>query len=453
MAIDYDSGTGLFDVIGAYAKTIENIRENFADMIETRFGTHLTKRGTTQREPASVLLANLETHEEAVETVIRGIMDAASADIIKTVNTNTPLPSLDIETALKKLYDTMTTDAETLTHSNAGSSTAYGGSNTGTGKLVVSLTDGEAVPLHHVFGEDIVFECVNDAQEGGTAKSGQEHFRVRGEASVPRTHRDWPAGSGTDLTIVSASGAQSHGYEPGANILVNGNFEIFSTANIPDKWAVVTGTPGTNFGENANSFRGSKGFAFIGDGATLSSVRQAFASDTAGTPRSLKPNTRYAMGFWCRVVGSAATTGVLRLSVKDGGGTIIDSTNAYVSLTLSTVSSSYAQSTVTFRTGADVSSTLYLTLELTTALDSGKTVVVDDVVVCEMVELYTGGPLVALFSGGTDWVIDDTITLTVTQNNDDADLMQEVDRLVGLRERGLTLPGAGAGTISNSLIA
>jgi len=451
MALDYDSGTGLFDVLGSYAKTAKDIRNNHQDAIETRFAAHTTKRASGQRGPSSALLAALGTHVDLAGQTVSAVMAAAVQDVIDTVHAEEPLKEKTIAEALRVLFDEMTADAETITHSAPGSSTTYGSGNTGNGKLIASLTDTDGNTLHHVFTETIRLEVVEDAQEAGGQSSGGELWRVRGAAHVDRSHPDWPAGSGLDIYLTTGNGAQWGSRNAGQNIIANGNFESF-TSNLPDKWVAAVGTAGTHFGSVATPHRGSTGLRFIGDGATLAQVTHALGSD-AGSPRTLKPNTRYAIGCWFRNNGTAPAAGALRVSVKTSGGTILDSSAAAVTYDGPTSSGTYSFSSTTFKTGDQVSTGLLVVAEETTAISAGRSLYVDELVICEMIELYAGGPMVALVAGSTDWVVGDFVNLAVTNNNGESSLMLEVDRLLGLRENGYTLPGAGSGTISDGLIA
>jgi hypothetical protein len=111
-----------------------------------------------------------------------------------------------------------------------------------------------------------------------------------------------------------------------------------------------------------------------------------------------------------------------------------------------------AKNTV-FRLPDPVPATVKIRVRLSTALSSGSSIFIDHLALTPATQLYTGGPYAAIFSGATDFEIDDKWSLTVT--NAQAGAFQTLfDRLFDMRSKGLLLPSAtgAAETIDDALI-
>lgn len=100
-----------------------------------------------------------------------------------------------------------------------------------------------------------------------------------------------------------------------------------------------------------------------------------------------------------------------------------------------------------FRTPADMPTSVYFRLRAITPVSNGTSVFFDEFCLVPMVELYAGGLSAALFTGPTYWSINDTLTLTVT--NDRAGAMNEwMNRIFGLRISRLLMPTNRSGAES-----
>lgn len=451
MAITYDGGTGLFDVLGGYAKTALDVRDDYQAALETRLELHLTLRAAGAQQPAAALLAKLEAYQAGAGLLLADLEDAGYAEIQAALEADTGAVDTTKAGLLDGLRLAMERDSETLTRTAGTATPTADAGNTGTGKLVASVYDGDGNALQFMQAETIVVECVVDGQQDGAALAGGELWRVRGEPGRPRSSPLWGTGSGAVGTMRTASADRDCGTDRGMNILRNADYEVFSS-NLPLTWSKAAGTAGVHIASSATANRGALALAFTGDGTTNPAVRQQLGAATQ-TPRTLKPRTRYAIGGWVRHGGAAPATGTVRLRIADSGGTTLDSGNAAATLNAATASGTYQFFSATFSTGDDVPATVYLYAETSSALDSGKTVLLDDVVVQEMVQAYPGGPMLALFAGDTDFVVGDRWTVAVANGNTTANLCYALDYLLGCREHGVQLPGAGSGTISDGVLA
>lgn len=459
MAITYTGGTGLFDKLGAIFGEIEDIfgyttamRSSVETTIQGKYADADTEFMAPLMESVTPYNHELKIQQPLRESIKR-LIEAAQRTMIWIVHEDgNNLPAWTVYEGVYELITQMTTDAASVNASAVGSSTAAGGSNTGTGSLIVRTKDNESKTCEYLRAEDVTFVCVRDGQ-ATTSILGAEVFEIKGEAAVDSSHPDWPQGSGMRGTITVASGTQEQGNQAGVNMLVNGDFEDF-TANAPDKWTIETGVAGTDVTSTSTALRGSTALEFAGDGSTKSAISQTFGNATSFTGARLKPRTSYAVSCWVRDDGSAPAAGVLRVSLKNAAGTILDSTNAFVSVDLTAVGSTYAVKSFTMATGNDVSAdnAVEIWIELTTALTNSRSVYIDEVVVQEMTRPQPGGPAFAMVAGGTNFNVKDIITATMT--NTLGKMQQYADICFDMYGMGLVLPSNAAGgeTIGDALV-
>jgi polyphosphate kinase len=105
-----------------------------------------------------------------------------------------------------------------------------------------------------------------------------------------------------------------------------------------------------------------------------------------------------------------------------------------------------------FRTPRYMPPRVYLRLKLTTALSSGTSLFLDEVILAAMTELYAGGPLMAAFTGAKNFRVGDTAEITVL-NNREGELHEWLHRLLNLGGSRILFPVASPGTFDDTLIA
>jgi hypothetical protein len=378
----------------------------------------------------------------------------------KQVHRDVTLVDYTVEGALKELITQMSgsgglyspdndVDASTVSATRTAAS-----ANTGDGNLVVSVlrTDGRTNEL--ALAETLEALCDSDSQEGGTARN--ETWTVKGEpvASDPLKW-DAPDGSGASATLTCVDATQDNA---GGNLLTNSDFEDW-TSNVPDNWTLLVGTAGTTIDDETVTIYdtdGTKSLEIIGDaGGTLTAIAQTFDSSD-GTEAELEPNTVYQINFWCKKSASLAA-GTLQIGLVDGSNNAINddagTANTY-SLANGSITTSWVAYSYTFLTPRVLPTTIKLRVRVSVALTDGESVYIDNLAMAEATELYTGGPWVSIFSGLTDYVIGDKITIAVS-NNYAGTIQTYFDRVFGMRELGLQLPSdtAGTETIADSLFS
>jgi hypothetical protein len=362
------------------------------------------------------------------------------------------LPRKDLESALLYLIRDMDAAVASVNlNTSSVGSPALGAGNTGTGKLVVSveptnLPTPNVATMSNVRNEKLEVRCIQDAQ-GQAILRGAETFEIRGLAAYDNLDRRFPAGSGVRQSISCVSASIDAG-GVGQNMLRNTDFENFTTANVADYWTTVTGTAGTHFGQETTTFlRGASAFKMIGDGTVLAEVRQQLGS-TAGTPAQIQAGRLYCLAVWIRhSTGSGA--GNVRIQLENAAGTAISGTTID---TTSAVGTSFTHKTIVFRAPNVLPSTVYVSIEQSTALAVAGIMYMDELCLVEMVQIAPGGCAITMFAGATDWVIDDRIS--VKTDNDGLGLfVVYFDIAFNMYEKGLFLPQAASETINDNLIS
>ena len=457
MALTLTGSGGVFTRLGKIFGMMSDVRTHMSD-IETEIADVQGAYSAAD----SWMVASLVAAKEARIAQAGGVMNDLRAIAIDTLvemcwadsqtGLSGILPRKDLESALLYLIRDMDTAVASVNlNTSSVGSPALGAGNTGTGKLVVSveptnLPTPNVATMSNVRNEKLEVRCIQDAQ-GQAILRGAETFEIRGLAAYDNLDRRFPAGSGVRQSISCVSASIDAG-GVGQNMLRNTDFENFTTANVADYWTTVTGTAGTHFGQETTTYlRGASGFKMIGDGTVLAEVRQQLGS-TAGTPAQIQAGRLYCLAVWIRhSTGSGA--GNVRIQLENAAGTAISGTNID---TTSAVGTSFTHKTIVFRAPNVLPSTVYVSIEQSTALAAAGVMYIDELCLVEMVQIAPGGCAITMFAGATDWVIDDRIS--VKTDNDGLGLfVVYFDIAFNMYEKGLFLPQAASETINDNLIS
>ena len=416
MALTLTGSGGVFTRLGKIFGMMSDVRTHMSD-IETEIADVQGAYSAAD----SWMVASLVASKEARIAQAGGVMNDLRAIAIDTLvemcwadsqtGLSGILPRKDLESALLYLIRDMDAAVASVNlNTSSVGSPALGAGNTGTGKLVVSveptnLPTPNVATMSNVRNEKLEVRCIQDAQ-GQAILRGAETFEIRGLAAYDNLDRRFPAGSGVRQSISCVSASIDAG-GVGQNMLRNTDFENFTTANVADYWTTVTGTAGTHFGQETTTYlRGASGFKMIGDGTVLAEVRQQLGS-TAGTPAQIQAGRLYCLAVWIRhSTGSGA--GNVRIQLENAAGTAISGTTID---TTSAVGTSFTHKTIVFRAPNVLPSTVYVSIEQSTALAAAGVMYIDELCLVEMVQIAPGGCAITMFAGATDWVIDDRISV------------------------------------------
>lgn len=204
----------------------------------------------------------------------------------------------------------------------------------------------------------------------------------------------------------------------------------------------------TSTAGSAHVMRGARAVEFDSDASQLT---------TLNIPVSLAALTQYCFNSFMKT-DSVPAAGVLSVDLVDGiGGTVLnDAAGTANSFTIAAngLTTSFVAKTGVFRTPAAMPAQVYLRIRISTAVSNTSSVFIDEAYLGLMEEAYPGGPALAVFDGGTAWLVDDRITASIT-NGREGLLHEWCDRVLGLRESGLIFPTVtdNSETQADSLVA
>jgi hypothetical protein len=460
MALTYDGSNGLFTRLGKLFGLAEAVRAHQSD-VKTRIAAIQAEYSSADAYMLGDLVGRMESRIAAAGLIVSDVEDAAVQTLIEMcyadagVSTRSVMPSKDQRSALLYLIREMGLDIESVDGTTVTkASVSVGSGNTGNGTLLftelppLALASG-VIQFPNIRTERVEIRCIADAQSK-EIPSGSELFEVRGQTAFDNLDYRFPAGSGAAYVMPCLNPSLDTGVRYG-NLLRNSAFTTYATtANLPDYWATVTGTPGTHFAQEASvTYRGGSAFKMIGDGATLAKIRQQFNSET-GTGNTIGSDRLYVLAVAARV-NASASSGTVRVSLQDGSGTVV--TGATLSITTG-VGTTYAWQSVFFRAPLALPSAVYAAVEQTVAINSGGIMYLDELVLAEVRQLAPGGQGVVVLPGSTDWAVNDHLRL-VSTNNAEGEFNTEFDRFFDMYGKGLLLPAntAGSETILDSLIS
>lgn len=442
MTVPLLTASGLFTRLGGMIGGINETNSARGATLQARLNTIAAGYNTAQQDQRDALYGSGESQRSVSAAWISYLQSLAQSVTVKMAYDDAKIAPVDLQTALVKIIQQMTTNSESLNRATVTASVSAFGSNVGSGACIASLVRGDGLTQRMVFAEALRGACTTDSYSGG-ATEGLETFTFLGEpATVSEFDYLWPLGSGTSTTVTATDDSDG--------LLTNGNWETWTVTNEPDDWIISVGTPGTTISRGSSPYTGTFDLQFTGDGAQLTKIYQTV---------DLTTETVYAVSCWVKV-SSVPAAGVLRLSLHNGTAVINDSQgNANsITLALTAATTSYVNLSGFFRLPSVLPSTVRFQLELTTALTNTVSMHLDRLAMVAATQLYAGGPFVAIFSGATAFAgqtvqtTGDYFTLTVANNLTTTSFVRSLDRIFGLRTLGLQFPDSATATISDGLI-
>ncbi len=430
-----------FNRLGKLAGELQDTSQHQTAMHDSVYGASGISSQYTDadRHQIANVIGNVDTRIAAFKAFKEDLRDDAHTTVIDEMNSLDPLVRLHQDDALRELIEQMLTAGSTISEPTVSSgSVSYGAGNTGTAVVVMSVTGWEGEQsdlLHSVRAETIRFEVETDAQTG-MVESGRELWRMTGEASLDNLDRLWAAGSGINRLIAQVHAGIDETEGPGGNLVVNGSFEAF-TSNKPDNWVNLAPTGGgTDYQQSSDSFRGDSSLEILGLGGGVRDLLEQNFNKVGESIARLKPNTKYLLSFWIKDGTTAPTVGTLRFTIRDNADTGYLSSIVTVDLNLQ-VSGSWQHKFVVWETPENLLGTNRILIDLTTDMQSGASVVIDELLMTEMHRdpARLGSPSAAIIAGETDSVVADTASVAITRTG--GVLLLLMDLAYGMHESGI----------------
>jgi len=485
MAITYDGTGGLFTRLGKIFQ-LKKVLNTFKSTIRTETDDISATFTDATAWQVSGLTSNRETFDGFFNTFDSLIDTAAHRVLIEAVGDGLDLQPASTQAALKLLIEDMrTTSTKTVGGSSVTQTVHVDDSTVSTTVAEISKTTNAGVmiatalmPMNQLGTsaqknhqnakvETLRVECVSDESNGRQA--GNEVFVALGKKAVSPRNYEYPQGSSssTRITVTSAGTTTPQKTKTGTNILSNSGFDNTTAAATFPNWTADSSRASGSFSQGgapdssnpiermAVNFSpdGTYGIAFNGDGNEKHRIYQQFGT-AKGTMGRVKPLRTYIFSVNIRAHADSGTIsgGVLKFSLTDASYNAITTATTSHDLSSDNLAATWERVTGVWQTDADsITNDSRFTVEFTTALTDNKTLIMDELVLAEAVQLYPGGPSVLIVRGSADFRNQDRLTLAVA-NNLAGEMQNFFDQCFGTCQMNLNLPVAGTNRINDNLI-
>ncbi len=404
MAIDFDSGTGLFDRLGRIGYVYQVVSDFFAgasaNQLEKEVNDILAEYDGASNIVRSAVEGVLESKTRFQLDPERFLLDlqgAAESTLIEMAHADNPLQEKTLERALAELIRQMKAANKTVDANEPSATITASAGNDGTLAIVCSLTGPQGQRLEYVFPEDITLTCTVASGQTGTLEAYGETSAAPSGQSV-----FWPDGSSaaTSFNVIDPS---LDGF------LVNGDFESWAAG------AIVTWTPvvGTFNEETTIKQFGAKCAKVTGNGSTLHQIMQPVTT-------LVEAQTVYVATIALRL-SSVPAAGILVLDLFDGTSVINDDAgNAQtfsIPLTSGVSTSQFTTFATTFRLPSPLPDSVFFRVRFSTALSNTVTLYLDSCSFgAQAIQLYDGGPFIAAVSTWDKLAIGDNWNIAIAND-------------------------------------
>lgn len=473
MAVTLTGTGGLFTRLGKTYGEVIRVNAFRGSSLTTAVDGIQGQYQSANQEVVDNIRSNKESYVTVHNSYISNLIDIARKTVCAMAHEDAVLANKDsVYEAWSVIISQMISSSDTVKANTVSVSVSAGGSNVGDVVMISSVVGKDGKNLEYVFPETVDAKVTTDRFGGAT--EGQESITLTAEqAAASSTDYTYPDGSGVSVT----TNVVNYNEDAGTNLLTNSNFEAF-TSNIPDNWNRITGTAGTTIAAGgADSGIGkspddptvaTNSLKIIGNGSELTTLEQLFDQSAGdGTTVALKPSTVYAFNCFVKM-STTPSAGVIAFKLWNTDPAVDavisddNSTANTISKALTSVSTSYVAVNGFFRTPSNLPDTdkISLRIALTTALDNSKYCLVAGMALAEADQLYTGGPYFKAFRGDDPALLNDSWTITVSNNSSGifgsmsgGKIQTMTEALFGMRQLGLQLPSSGSPTVSDSLVS
>lgn len=422
MAINY---TTTFTRLGTFVNEIDNaVSRQSTQLLGSGVGAdNILDEFNDNREWVTQVLPTFQSAAGSLRSLATSLVTQSTQYLASELQNELNAPNSSMTAIVPLLIERMKDDSQTV-KTNTCTVSATAATNVGNGALHVSTLTGENVTSQGLIPESVRVTCTQSVYS-----SGSESFEIVGRNKTQSVDGFSDPGSGPGPTLRSVVSA---------SLLTNGSLDAYTTANVPDGWAIADGTAGTNV------------FSTTAAG-TLHAFAKSLefkASSGVGTVRvtqvpNLVGKRVYFLSVWLKRSGGTWIGGST-FTVKVGGTGW--SVNAFSADANTLSSSAFNSYTIFLATPENVPSDVKVTIEWTSASTNvGKSVYVSG---CFLSTPATHANVnYAVTRGDVAYAITDTFTCTTTNSRDGK--FQDFFT----RHLGYQLPSAGSPTISDGLVA
>lgn len=362
--------------------------------------------------------------------------DGSLASILQVSDDTSVVPAT-LQQSFIVLIGQMVANSQTIQRATITSSVTPGSGNLGTTTVCLGYNNVYGNPIDAIFAETITTNCI----AAGTQY--QETLQAVGAPTAPTNSYLWPAGSGANVQFAVTDPAAG-------GLTTDGGFASWGGTgnNTPTYWSIVNGAAGvTVFQASGSGVRSATSAAkLLSDGSSTTKLSQAVTAAI---------NTVYAVSVQAKVSASDGS-GTLVIRLTDGDGVVLtdDAGNqlTYSRNMSAQVTTSYQCFTAMFSTPRQLPATTKIEVGFGVAPSSSKYMLVDLVGMVAATQLYTGGPFIAAFAGGTPTALGDTYACAFTNSLTSQSFARGLQRLYNTLQMGVYFPSANSPTISDALV-
>ena len=440
--------TTLFEVIGEYVERINDFEAIItaleADRVE--INTELLDKVTNDSYPISLYADNTQTFDSYKATVNSWILGLVSK-IRRLLNDDDVILDKFITTVgwegvyLELFKDMQDTSQDILKTTVTLSGNTYALTNSGawsiiTGKVLDGYQPAISGGLSHEYqngldselaptADTMTITCVTDTDMSSRLTEGNEIFQWGGgDGNTGYITGDTGTGAGPTMYPLTKY-SSDYG-------LANLDFETWVNPTAPGTW-VDLGYPPT---QSTDAYKGTNALSLVGNGTKTLELTQEV------TTTRLNRYRRYCLA--CYVKGqSGIGAGVLEIKFTGTGYTASSSEKISMNAAALAAQTAYGLEYFFINMPTDIPDDLKLSITITPALTTGKTVLIDHMQFGPV--FYHGGVHANILDGSAKSLKNDTATFTVA--NDDAGKFQTVFRK-GFR---MQLPSDASPSIADAL--
>jgi hypothetical protein len=416
----------------------------------------------------------IQTYDTLIrsESVPMGQWQAAATNILLgMVALADPTFGGGVSNALGYIYNQMVAQGQTVKEAALGSSYTPFTTNIGSGNVCVVLVRADGMSLQNTVPETGQLSITADSFTGG-ATVGQEPWQYVGVPNLSSQgtgvptgiwNWDWPTGSGVVVGGNCISALQNA--SASGNYLTNGAFSNWNATPAPSNWNLLTGIWGVTAQQSSTSLV-TGGFSVQFNVGATNELTQQFGSSAttgaaAGTTVLPTSYAGYAFNIFLRSTG-VMTGGVLTVSLVNAANNAVINDQAgnpqTFNINLSGLSSAeWTPFTIPFRLPTNPPENYQLALTTSTP-PAGANLLLDCAAFCAPINLYVGGPNLAVFSNPSAPFhavpLQDGWSVVLTNDRGGSQYLATMQALWNrlFQAPGLILPYAASPTLPDTLI-
>lgn len=448
MSIALTGNAGYFTRLGAFIGEYNRVSALYGTALTTTAFNSIWLQYASSDQAAVVgLPAAQASYITTPSSYLTYLNQAAQLSSQLQVNDNAPLNPYTFNQSVLNVITQMKATGQSVNKPTLTTSVASGGAiaNVGNPDVSTYVLNAYGVQSDTIYAERAIATCTSNSTPYA------EQFTLVGVVAVPFSAYNWPQGSGATQNITVTN--------PGSTTLVtDGMFANWGSTgnNTPTNWIILNGTAGTEVTRGTSPIRSGYSYSasITSDGSQATQLAQAV---------TLQANTVYGFSVQAKVSATDGS-GIFRICLTNGSGTILQNSNgdnlsqtytmSSASPSTTNVGTSYATFTVYFATPLNLPTTVYIQYGFSTAPTAAKVLSLDAAAGVAATLFYNQGPYIAMFSGSTASSLGDAYAFTFTNNLGTQSFVRGSQRMLNFPNLAATIywPSSVSPTVPDNLV-